>query len=820
MSASRALPSGRKLGLPLEFSIAAACALAIWLSAGCTGNVAPAPVMVVREPPRTPTEVLERMVEAYHEANSYQDAGRLLIRYTHDGEIVSQDREFSLAASGPNRLRMRAYDALVVCDGHALRAVIDEAPGEVLGFAAPEELSPAHVYSDAVLASALNQIVGSLPLSLYLDPEPLPVLLLNSHKPELDSPAKIGDDECFRVRIDRREGSFVLWIDQRTFVLRRVEYPPGGYQRMLEGYVGPISDMTITAEIVDARLDPPIDDATFEFQMPAGAELVKRFDALRPGSRVPRFKLHALDGRTITRDSLADKVAVIKFWQQAAVLNYYKDLAGFDQVAKQFADQDSVVFLAVSPDLDAVSDADLQAAFDKAELSLPIARIDRKAAYRSFGLQTVPVTVILGRDGTLQEYILGPYPNQHDALAKKIDTLLAGGDLTLEAPEAPKEYMFYTGFDWKTIEAPSDEASETQGATSAGAGISPASEPEFLRLKRLWVCRDARQPGNILVVPAADGDDKVYVLEGLPSVVEIGADGKRAATHKLELPERDDSAIAFVRTAADGAGRRYFLGSKSGVQQVHLFDADWKRLLSYPESPDHPGISDALLADLDADGELEMLIGYLQAVGIHAVSLDGQRLWRNRAAENVLHMDVTGPDRRGHRELLAAQGQGLILPIDSDGRDRAPIVLPDAFVRLIFTADLDGDERAEWCAIAQPVSPDETVRDVAFGLSPRGDLLWNYPLPAGAQRHPAFEMVVAGNLLDSDVALWAIGAADGSIHLVGADGSAIDQFNVGSALAGLAVAHFNGRATLLASTDEGVEAWQFESPADDNTADE
>jgi outer membrane lipoprotein-sorting protein/peroxiredoxin len=801
MSASLGPQSGH------GFSIAGA--LVALLAAGCTQGTHAKSTPAHREPPRTASEkILDRMVEAYHQADRYQDAGRLVMRYTYEGEVLTETREFSLAVAGPNRLRVRAYDAMVVCDGQNFRATIEEAPGEVLSAAAPDELSPLAVYYDPVLGKALNQIVGSVPLALFLDPAPLSTLLYNAEAPQLDPPEKIGEDNCYRVRIERREGAFVLWIDEQTFVVRRVEYPPDGCRRLLEPYPGAITHMTITAEIDGAQLDPAIDDDIFRFDVPKGAELVKRFDAVQGGSRIPKFKLRALDGRLITRDSLAGKIVVIKFWQKDDLLTYRDDLAGFEQVEKRYQDEDSIEFVAVSADLDEISDDDLRAALAKAHLSLPIARVTPQVAYRSFGLQVVPTTVILGRNGSLQEHSAGVTPDQVASLSKKLDTLLAGGELILEAPREPPNYSFYAGFAWQ--DAP-------DAAATLSTQAAPPSEPERLRRKRLWKCSELAGPGNLLVVHESPGQDRLFVVDDSSSVAEISTDGKVSAKHDLELPNRYDAEVTFLRTATDDAGNRYFLTSRAGAQQLHLFDATWKRLLSYPDAGDHPGIADAVLADLDGDGELEMAVGYRAPVGVHGVTLDGQRLWRNRNAENVLRLDVTGRDDQGKRQLLVAEG--MILPIDAAGAGRAPIALPDGFVRQIFTADLDGDERSEWCAIAlKPSTSGGLGTDVAVGLSPRGTKLWSYSLPEGIHPHPALEMVTSGNLMDGDIGQWVIAAADGSIHILAMDGTLIDRFNYGAAITGLAIANFAGRPTLLVSTEDAVEAWQFdETPGQEET---
>jgi outer membrane lipoprotein-sorting protein len=828
---AQAFPIAAAVLFAALLAIAAAGLFAALFAAGCAQSTDARPHTENRLPPETATDVLQRVVEAYHQADRYRDDGRLVVRYRREGEPFSETSDFSLALAGPNQLRIRAYDVLAVCDGQKFLAAIDGAPDEVLSLAVPDELSLMSVFADPVLAKALNQIVGSIPLSLFLDPDPLPALLINARTPELSSPEKIGANDCYRVRIQQHEGTLVLWVDERTFVVRRIEYPVGGYLRLVEPYPGAITEMTITAELEGAELDPPIDDATFEFEVPKNAELVRQLDAVREGARIPKFKLQAIDGQVITRDSLSGKIAVIKFWQLDDLWRFCDDLSEFEQIQRRFQGEKSMVFLAVTADPEEISDDELRAAFAKAGVSLPIARIEFEKAFRSFGLDIVPTTVILGPDGTLQERMVGTYPNQATSLPKKLGTLLAGGDLTLEAPEAPPDTVIFAGAGWQDTKGPEENRQSPLAAALAEAPTAPPSEPAWLGLKRVWVCSEVTRPGNLLVVPEDAGHDRVFVVEGAPSVAEIDAQGKLTARHTLDLPGAESGAVAFLRTGIDGSGKRYFLGSTSGAQQVHLFDADWNRQVSFPEAGSHPGIADALLADLDGDGELEMAVGYLKEVGVHLVTLDGERLWGNRAAEEVLRLDVTGPDRSGQRGLLVADG--LVLPINSAGDDQPPFPVADAFVRRVFTADLDGDDNRECCAIAlEWLRPGEPTTNVAVGLSPRGRELWRHPLPKGMHRHASLEMVAAGNLLGGDAGpgdagpgdagpgdagpgetgQWVIVASDGSIHILATDGTLIDRFNYGTAPTGIAIAKLDGHPTLLVSTPDRVEAWQFRVP--------
>lgn len=826
--------SSRRSGRELMIAAAGLLALAAGCTQGCAKGEAKPPAKDPG-PPKTGLEVIERVVEAYHKADRYQDHGHLLVHYVCNGEVIDEKHDFSLAMSGPNRLRMRAYDALVVCDGRDFYATLDEAPGEVLDVTAPEELSPLIVYRDPVLGKALNKIVGSIPLALFLDPKPQPSLVFNAQAPDLDSPEKIDGRPCYRVRIDRREGTMVLWVDQQTFVVRRVEHPAGGYLRFLEPFKGVITNMTITAELTNAELDPPLDDSLFHFTVPKGTDLVKRIEAVRMAAEIPKFKLRSLDGETITRESLADKVVVLKFWQLNDLLPYYDDLVTFQKIIRQFEDKENVVFLTVNTDPDdEVSDDELAATLARGRLALPVTRMPFKAAYRSFGLQISQTTILLSRDSTLQDHVTGAYPNQSTLLPKNISILYKGGDLVLDKPEEPHDFRFFEGFDFQNADDP-EEQQKAAPAALIKAEIAPASEPDLLRRTRLWACSELKQPGNMLVVHDDEGD-RLFVIEGSRKVAEIAADGKVAAWYELELPNKDE-AVTFLRTAVDGAGRRFFLASRAGVQQqqVHLFDDDWNLKLSFPlptmvlvslpmpvvfpptlpvsvsvplERGTHPGIADALVTDLNGDGELEMLVGYLNAVGVHCVNLQGERLWRNPATDIVQRLAVTAPNERGERRLLVAGG--LLMPIDADGQERQPIGVRDAFVRLVYTADLDRDDNSEWCVIATKPS-DRPPHESVVGLSPRGDELWTYDLPAGIPQNIALDMVATGSLL-GDAGQWTIAAADGSIHILDIDGGLVDHFNYGAAARGMAIANIDGKPALIVATNSGVEAWHFELP--------
>ena len=326
-------------------------------------------------------------------------------------------------------------------------------------------------------------------------------------------------------------------------------------------------------------------------------------------------------------------------------------------------------------------------------------------------------------------------------------------------------------------------------------------------MTRLWKSTEIKQPGFVLATDAATGPTRIIVADGLRAVAELDGKGKLLRRIELDLPTSPSEAIvSFWRTAVDKQGKRLFVGSASAQQQLHVFDSDFKRLLSFPEGT-HAGISDVQLADLDNDGEPEINVGYWGVVGLQNVALDGTRRWTNRRLpENVLRLAATLA-AGGKRLLVCATGLMTLAVVDDAGQTVKEMPVGSRGVRTIAIADLNGDGRIEMCGIAT-TGPGT---DTAVGFDGAGQETWNYPLPPGVYPVPEMqnEIIAAGPLLPKDPGLWVFAGADGTVHFVNAEGKPIDSFAWGEAIRGLAVGTLDGAATLFIADAKSVTALQF-----------
>jgi thiol-disulfide isomerase/thioredoxin/outer membrane lipoprotein-sorting protein len=800
-------------------SVALGGALALLVLSGCGSSqdggqtqATPTNGKAADAPPRSARELLEKVAAAYRQAVTYSDHGVARVEYKLNDKEDKHAFPFSVTFAQPNRVWLKAYEGEVICDGKRICAVHESVRGYVRTAEAPEKLTPPKIYGDNFLGSAMNerQVGGPLQLEFLLSDKAVDNLLASvSGEPELIGPAAIGDEPCYRVRLAMEQGKTILWITQATGVLRRVEYPTEPFQKMLE-QDGKVSDVVVVADFVDARLNEPLPDNTFHFEPPAGAKEVKQFVGPAPaevlGKKLGAFEFTSLaaDGGTdakITEKTFEGKVVVLDFW--ATWCEYCQQK--MPDIAKAYAkykDNDKVRFLAVSIDQPEVTNDQVKAKLAALKVDVPAARDEKFHAFSTFKVPGIPSRILIGADGTVQAGAVGLTAQGVDPVAEvagKIDALLAGKNLYAE---------MIAEFEKAMMQPPPEPTEPGDGPTQPEVKIAAKSEPQTVKLTPRWTCSDAMQPGNVLVVASADGPAKLLAIDNFHFVLEINpADGKVIARHDLKLPQ--DTAVAFLRTAVDGQGKRFFAASAIGQRQVFTFDEAWQPLGHYPPNSTQAQIGDVQLADLDGDGKLELCVGFLGETGVHAASLEGQQVWASAKPAEVVSLAVSPPDGDKHRRLFCVHQPGKITPLDHEGRPAAEMAIGQRAVRWLLSARLQGDSDAvAGFAYVTPEGENAQVTDALIGIDlAAGKDRWTYPLPTGQQ--PWLEQLAPGRVSGAD-RHWIAAAADGSLHFVAVDGKPLDHFNVGAAITGFAATEVQGKPHLVIAAGEKLRCWAVE----------
>ncbi|MGW8257061.1 MAG: redoxin domain-containing protein, partial [Thermoguttaceae bacterium] len=619
---------------------------------------------------------------------------RLFVQF--GDQKIDQIANFSVAFQRPNLLRMEVYQAKMVVDGKKLYASIGGLPNQILEKDAPHELTMKSVYFDPEFAAeASNNFAGSAPqLLLLLDDKALEVLLRDAEEPKLLESGIVDGEKCFRVQVRRPDGVLVFWIDQQSFVLRRMTLPTDDFRRELTRQNGqPVDTIALSADFLGAQVNRSIDPRAFSFEIPTGAEIRSYFLPPHPGQllakKTPDFTFVDLDGKPITARDLAGKIVIVDFWATWCE-PCRTSLAELQKVYEKYRHNDKLAFLAVNLDDPQLENKVITDFLKKSNLSVPVYRDPDRSAIL-FNFSGIPASFIIDAQGIVEDYEAGADPELSVALPKKIESLLAGKHI-YEA--LLKRYRNEVKQYEKLLTTENSEA-ETDAKLEEYAipqtEIAKPSKPGKFKLTLLWKCTDLKSPGNILVREKTGAEARLLVVENPNSVAEIGLDGKLIALNEPKIGHNELFTNLRSFTASDG--KTYLALFASAQQRCHLLDDKWNLILSYPkdalENP-HSGIADVQIGSLDGAGAPKLYVGYWGPVGVQAVSLEGKRLWSYRLLSNVSRMAISQPNKDGQRDLICTDSDGSLARINAKGKLVDKVTVPNRMLFWIVDADLAG----------------------------------------------------------------------------------------------------------------------------------
>lgn len=219
-----------------------------------------APRGIAAQPKRnalTARQILDRMAKTYAECKSYRDSGLVkTIFFQADGKRTVE-KPFTTAFVRPDRFRFeynhekdnnRTYRYIVWRKGKEVQTWWDVTPG----IQKPESLSLA-------LSGATGVSSGSA--------HTVPVLLLPDEvgggritdmtQTRRIEDAKFEKVECFRIESENGKRNTMLWIDKKTFLLRRIDERKGfdNFRTERMTTYGPVIDKEIPEELLE--FNPP-----------------------------------------------------------------------------------------------------------------------------------------------------------------------------------------------------------------------------------------------------------------------------------------------------------------------------------------------------------------------------------------------------------------------------------------------------------------------------------------------------------------------------------------------------------------------------------
>lgn len=400
-----------------------------------------------------------RARELYSNLKTYRD--RSIVRkyqnYSDRDYTAISESEFACERPGKFRVafsRTPSYGPMtMVSDGNRYRRVVEES--EVYTDDEAPDLTAPIVFKGDIVAE-------NVPPHFYLVARglPAPELLLRTPREVIDSREEILDGRkglrvvCLAASEQEWEKPDAkadivqeFWFDEKSGAIGEivrdstVRTREGDKERQPDKPTGEPPHVatriaTIT-RIVDVQIDSPIAPDQFAFNPKPKWKKVPEF-VTRSGPDMgqykslglpaPQFTLKDLQGKDVSLADLAGRVVVLDFWATWCG-PCVSAMPHLQKLQEQFRDQ-PVTILGLNSDY-ALSDEKLAAWMEKRRFTFGTLRLaEGTSTFQDYGVGGIPHTVLIDRNGVVQDVTVGFMGDEHgELLSARITKLLAGESL-------------------------------------------------------------------------------------------------------------------------------------------------------------------------------------------------------------------------------------------------------------------------------------------------------------------------------------------------------------------------------------------------------
>ena len=553
-------------------------------------------------------------------ADLYKKAKSIAVELTRSQKMgpVTMKLTTTVAFQRPNRLAVHSKGTTpgidLVSDGKTLFTSI-AAVKKYTEAEAPATIDA--LIGDPIAAAALQfMMIGEL---CAADPY---VKLMEGVKTSTYSGLETSDGaKAHHLKFTRDQFDWEMWVAaDGDPVVRRVVVD---LTKMLANspFAAQFKDqkMEMIQDYKDWQLDRGVDQKSFAFEPPAGAQKVKSFmEGLAGGGEAspspllgnpaPDVSLKLLDaGEFRLQAHLGARLVMLDFWATWCG-PCVQELPILAEVAEAYKDK-GVIFCGVN---EQETPEVIRKFLKDKKLQFTVALDSGGTVGAAYHAEAIPMLILIDKKGVVQSVHIGYDPGIKATLRKELDALLAGKDLAKEA------------------------ARDTKAARAKDEGLD-----------RAWTVS-----GTYTGVATDPKGHTVYAVRMQGQCDVLDPDGKTART--FPLTGGGQQMIRFARTAGGSDG--LFAFSTWGPS-VRASKSDGTTLW---EEKGGAGVDDVWAADLDGDGVDEAIVGYNGGTGLHLFSADGKRLWSRTDIGNVWHVTAGDSDGDGKLEVVTTSAQGKV----------------------------------------------------------------------------------------------------------------------------------------------------------------
>ncbi|MFO1094530.1 MAG: DUF2092 domain-containing protein [Planctomycetaceae bacterium] len=676
-----------------------------------------------------PDAILHRVADFYKQTRSLQVDSLQTMQVTAQGIKQELETRRSITVERPNRIAVRTSTNVMgidlVCDGKELFTAIPALKRYSVG-PAPQGLD--ELASNPLLGGGSTGMQASIAMQLLVD-DPYAQVMKRVQKTELVGTETLdGNVRATHLKFVQDDSDWDLWTaaegdpvvlkvsaDMSKTLAKTAEQLGDKFKNM---------QMVVTEVFQNWKLNAPLDANAFVFTPAEGMQKTDDLlgglggGAQEPspllGKPAPAIKLALLDGGDFELAEHADKsIVMVDFWATWCG-PCVAELPILVKVADEYRDK-GVVFCALNQDEDADT---IRKFLEEQKLTFPIGLDADSTVGKDYGVPGIPMLVLIDKKGVVQSVHLGYNDGIEQALHQELDDLLSGKNLAEETlAKAAKE--------------------------------SPAEPIEPTGLEEVWSA-DGRY--SSVVSDPKTGDIFAASQRGQGVRFDEHGEAKKA----FNTPQRANALRpARLRPGSD----TQLLGFSSPAgESVVAMDADGKKMW---QETSGDGVDDVWAADLDNDGQDEVIVGYNGSTGLHVFAADGAKRWESTTIGNVWHVSAGDVVGDAAVEVVTTSAAGQVHLFDGDGKHLSDLRTP-MYANMVRVGKFAADRPHASIIVA---GAGDKVEQVA-ALDGEGTVLWTCDMPDSANHCDSMSIAPSG-------AWAAVGLRGGNVMVLETTGGKV-----------------------------------------------
>ena len=375
-------------------------------------------------------EILKKMEEYLKGSDSYQVSTTWITDASAGGLRNKTVSQGFIAVEKPNKfvfhLKGDSPETLMFSDGNHLTTYLEKYRG-VATEAVSDDLS-------TMSGGLVAKVIGQTPYhGFLLSTEPSAGLIGDASKVVYHGTETKEGVSCHRIEIFRPGPGFNLFVEEGDRPVVRAIVPDTAMMEQQLSFRIPGIQVEVSFAFADWKVNEPIPAALLTFTPPEDTfkkgTLLGMLQEGPPhallGKKAPTFTLTKLDGSQFNlAEQLGDKVVILDFWSMRCG-PCVMALPTLAEVAKEYESK-GVVLLAVN--LGEPSDQ-IKSFLENQEVDLPVGLDSTFVAATSYEVGPIPQTVLIGKNGVVENVHIGFPQDLKGVLSKELDTLIAGKSL-------------------------------------------------------------------------------------------------------------------------------------------------------------------------------------------------------------------------------------------------------------------------------------------------------------------------------------------------------------------------------------------------------